>query len=143
MTRYRLKALAVLVFAMTLAVVPARAQQSDRMTMAIPFAFSVGDTALPAGTYRVWRTSAATGTYLISNVDGEVAAAVSSPARLQEGGAARARLVFAVYGGEHFLSQIWMPASESGTELATSQHEERMARAGAQPRFVSLIAGRR
>jgi hypothetical protein len=143
MARYTLKALAVLVLAMTLSVVSTHAQQSDRMTMTIPFAFSVGDTMLPAGTYRVWRTSASTGTYLISNVDGEGTAVVTSPARLRQRGATRAKLVFDAYYGEYFLAQIWMPTSEIGTELATSQHEERLARAGASPRHVALVAGRR
>ena len=143
MTRYTLKALAVLVFALTLSIVPTHAQQSERMTMTIPFAFSVGDTMLQAGTYRVWRTSATTGTYLISNVDGEGTAVVSSPARLQGRGTGRAKLVFDAYGGEYFLAQIWMPMSDSGTELVTSQHEERLARTGATPRLVALIAGRR
>jgi hypothetical protein len=143
MTKYALKALTVLAVAMTLAVAPARAKQSDEMTMTIPFAFTVGDTTLPAGTYRVRRTSATTGTYLISNADGEIAAAVTSPARVQERDEARAKLVFHIYGGEYFLSQIWLPTSFSGTELATSRRERRLAGAGAEPRFVALVEGRR
>ena len=143
MTTYALKALAVLAFAMTLAVAPARAQQSDRMTMTIPFAFTVGETTLPAGTYRVWRTSATTGSYLISNGDGDGAATVTSPARVQKRGEARAKLVFHVYGGEYFLAQIWMPTSFSGTELPTSRYERRLAGAGAEPRLVALVGGRR
>jgi hypothetical protein len=143
MIGYTLKALAVLVFAVALAVVPAGAQQSERMTMTIPFAFSIGDATLPAGTYRVWRTSATTGSYLISNVDGDAAAAVTSPARLEGRRAVRAKLVFHAYAGEHFLAEIWMPSSFNGTELITSERERQMARGGAEPHLVALVAGSR
>ena len=143
MTTYALKAFAVLAIAMTLAVAPALAKQNDEMTMTVPFAFTVGDTTLPAGTYRVQRTSATTGTYLISNADGDETATVTSPAKVQANGDARAKLVFDVYGGEYFLAQIWMPASFSGTELATSRHERRLAAAGAESRIVALVDGRR
>jgi hypothetical protein len=143
MIKYALNALAVLAFAMTLAVAPARADESDRMTMTVPFAFTVGDKTLPAGTYRLWRTSATTGTYMITNVDDHETASVTSPARVQDGEEAQAKLVFRVYGGEYFLAQIWMPTSLSGTELATSRHERHLAKVGAEPRLVALVSGRR
>jgi len=131
--------IAALMFALTLAGVPTRAQQSDVMKITVPFAFSVGNTTLEAGTYRVLRPFGTPGTYQLRNVDSGDTAAVTSPATIQDETPGRAKLVFHVYGGEYFLSQIWMPASSAGTELAASRQERRLAKS-TDARQIALIA---
>src|SRR5262245_23631465 len=131
--------IAALMFALTLAAVPARAQQSDVMTITVPFAFSVGSPTLSAGTYRVLRPFGTTGTYQFRNVDGHGTASVTSPSTIQDPEPGRAKLVFHVYGGEYFLSQIWMPSASAGTELATTREERRLAKTN-NGRQIALIA---
>ena len=142
MTRFALKALAVLVMATTLAVVPTHAQQHNQMTLNIPFAFTVGDTTLPAGTYLVLRPLTTSGAYMIRSVDGKGNALVLSPSSQQARKEEPAKLVFNAYDGEYFLAQIWMPWSTSGADLAASRHEKRLARAGDRSHVVALVVGK-
>ena len=52
--------------------VAAAAQTTRQLTVTIPFAFSVGKTALPAGTYTVYRTSTHSGDgFLLRDADGQ------------------------------------------------------------------------
>ena len=111
------------------------------MTVKIPFAFTINGTTLPAGTYRVWRPSAETGTYLIGDGRGDKAG-VTSAVRLKEPSAVPARLVFRVRDGAYFLAQIWMPTTDVGTELAAPRPEARAERSSAADRLVTLIAER-
>jgi hypothetical protein len=139
-----LKVFASLALAITFALAPVQAQSSDRMTIAIPFAFTVGEETLSAGTYSVARTSQSGSAYMIQNIEGKGAAAVLSTFKLTgDRWPARGRLVFHSYNGEHYLAQVWMPTSGTGSAVSTSEAEERLAEGRAEPEMVAVLATQR
>ena len=142
MNSYILNAFATFAFALTLAVAPTQAQVNDTMTIRIPFPFTVGSEVLPAGKYIVRRTSPTGSAFVFQNAEGTAAAAVLSGPRLQGGRRpAPGKLVFHAYKGEHYLSQVWMPWSVSGSQLTIADTEERLAASGAEPAKVAVVAG--
>jgi hypothetical protein len=143
MHSYIVTAFALVMLAITLAVAPAQAQSGDTLTITIPFAFTVGSEPLPAGKYTVRRTSQTSSAFLIQNAEGTAAVAVLSGPRLHGGRrVAPGKLVFHAYEGEHFLAQVWMPWSASGSELTISDAEKRLARTGAEAEPVAVLAHR-
>jgi hypothetical protein len=98
------------------------------MRITIPFSFTAGDETLPAGTYTVRRTSQSGSAFLLQSEDHDSSAAILAGGTLQSGRRPQAaRLVFNVYGGEHFLAEVWMPWRTIGNEVKSSDAEERLA----------------
>ena len=125
----------------------ARAQAAENMTIDIPFRFSVRGKTLPAGRYTVKRASLSVSAYTIQSrsVDGGDAVIVLALPSLNGGNAeARAKLVFNNYYGRHFLSQVWMPGSNTGNHIPQSKAERafkrELASTNAQPQQVALLA---
>ena len=116
----RIFPLLALAVVMTAAPAPTSAQSNGSMTLAIPFAFTVGDRRLPAGTYAVTRLSPTASALLVQSADRKTAAAVLMRGSIQgDRGRYAARLVFDVYGDDHVLAQVWMPWSGTGTRVVT------------------------
>ncbi|HMF55566.1 MAG TPA: hypothetical protein VK619_04345 [Pyrinomonadaceae bacterium] len=115
--------------------VSAHAQTSNyQMRASIPFKFTVGQTALPAGDYTISfvnRSSDAT-MMLIKSADGHTSKIMQmlpvQAREIQESG----KLVFNRYGQQYFLSQVWSPADQTGLELPASRAERAMERELAQ-----------
>jgi hypothetical protein len=51
--------------------------------------------------------------------------------------------VFRAYYGEAFLTQVWMPNSDTGNDVRKSKAELRLARGGAKPELLAVVAGGR
>ena len=76
-------------------------------------------------------------------VEGKGAAAVLGAFRLTGGRwPARAKLVFHAYDGEHYLAEVWMPTSGTGSTISISKAEERLAEGGIEPETVAVLAPR-
>jgi hypothetical protein len=110
----------------------------------VPFSFSIDKGTLPAGQYEIRAIDAAGGHVLAIN-NGEAKMGrmfltnpVSRAASLAY--PENAKLVFKRYGDQYFLSQIWVPGSNTGRELPTSVREAELAR-GLTPAKVVVLAG--
>ena len=94
----------------------------------IPFAFTVGEKALPAGEYRVAKLPTVTDSpMLIQRTDSSVSAIVGSNATEANKQQDHSKLVFRCYGNRYFLSQIWVAGSSRGRELPRSAQEKELA----------------
>lgn len=109
--------------------VAAAAQTTRQMTVTIPFAFSVGKTALPSGTYTVYRTSTHSGDgFLLRDADGR-AKVVFNGQQIQSGKSqAVGRLEFRRYDDKYFLARVWAEGSNIGRELHQSSLERQTAK---------------
>jgi hypothetical protein len=88
----------------------------------IPFAFTAGRTALPAGEYRVQNTGAST--LQLVRTDHTAATFVISNAVESNKPQAQSKLIFHCYGDRYFLSQVWVEGHSRGRELAPSAKEK-------------------
>jgi hypothetical protein len=122
------------------ATIPGAFAQESRhlMTADVPFEFQAGKETFPAGKYNV-----TSGSGLVVQV--QTADHVRSLFSLtggiqrretQEGGT----LVFNRYGERYFLSQIWLPGSNTGRLLHRSSAEREVARSIAKPATKTVAA---
>ena len=92
-----------------LAMIPsAYAQSSQPLQAKVPFAFTVQDTSLPAGSYQLTYSNTAHSLWirgLDSNSKG--AFATASPADASEASDTSGKLVFNCYGQSCYLAQVW------------------------------------
>jgi hypothetical protein len=87
----------------------------------VPFSFSVGEKALPAGSYQV--KDAAMNVVLVQSAHGSDTAMIQchSAEKLE---AQSPKLVFHKYGDRYFLYQIWTSGNKTGMELRESKYEK-------------------
>jgi|SRR6516165_2653070 hypothetical protein len=119
MNRYVIGMLAILAVALSLCIPTISAQTIARAN--VPFAFTVGQTELPAGTYVVSSlsdsaiviTNRSTGTSVLSLFRSEQA----------KNNDRTAKLVFHKYGDRYFLSQVGRGFGGSLIQLPTSKQE--------------------
>lgn len=125
----------------------AAAQTTRQMTVTIPFEFSVGKTALPAGTYTLYRTSTNRGDeFLLRNADGHAKVVFNAQQVQAAESQAVARLEFRRYDDKYFLASIWAGGSSIGRELLQSSQEretarditQRLTQKSVQPEIVSI-----
>ena len=113
--------------------VAATAQMTRQMTVNIPFAFYVGKTALPAGTYTVYGTSTHTGDgFLLRDAEGQVKVVFNGQQVQSEEARSVARLGFRCYGDKHFLARVWGAGNNLGRELQQSRLERETAQGDAR-----------
>ncbi len=111
----------------------AAAQTTRQLTVKIPFDFSVGKKALPAGNYSVYRMSTSSGeTFLLRSVDGSARVVFNAHQIRSKESNSPARVEFRQYGDQYFLAQVWTQGSDIGRELKRSSRERKTAR-GATP----------
>ena len=98
------------------------AAQAETLEVKVPFAFLVGSTQMPAGTYRLERGSMSSSVMLIRGEHGNNAQAFVLTTPLKGGSPVRDEpaLVFVPDETANRLTQVWGSAS-SGQEV-TSQH---------------------
>lgn len=106
---------------------PAAAAQSESVTVNIPFNFSANDQKLPAGRYHV---SVESGRYLsfINMETGKNQQLMVLPA-WKHNAQDQGRLIFRRYGSSNYLSQVWMPGQDAGSEFIRSRGERETLRA--------------
>jgi hypothetical protein len=116
----------VLLVGMTLTVKSAFGQSTARVR--IPFDFSIGSSALPAGEYTVSALSAENDAVLaIRSLDGGHQMFVQTISTESGKTSNENRLIFHRYGDQYFLSQIWVGGQAVGRMLPVSNREREMA----------------
>jgi hypothetical protein len=102
--------------------------QQETVVANVPFDFSVHDTTLPAGEYKV----SVTGDHLlcISSVKGKDHLFVTINSVYSATPMTQSELVFHRYGHQYFLSEVWVAATETGDSLPATKRERQSARNG-------------
>lgn len=109
--------------ALAMAAVSANAQaRANKVVANVPFEFSVGYKAMPAGEYSVETIVSAGNGLLIQSTDGKISALRLSDATNRINDKSQPRLVFHRYGERYFLAEVWNGAN-TGRRLAQSQEE--------------------
>lgn len=93
---------------------PVTAGEQKRMMVKIPHEFTVSDQALPAGRYSVSTEEGDPVKLHIHDLSGETCAWLPVITRLALHAHAdtEARMVFDRVGGQHFLSEVWLPGKD-------------------------------
>jgi hypothetical protein len=116
-----------IVLGAALVVVPARAQNGSPVSVNIPFDFSVGDTPLKAGNYKIAQLES--GILLFSSEDGnqhQVAFTLRGDSVNQ---GQTPHLLLTRYGNEVFLSKVFLSAGDECNNLVRSSREKMLKRA--------------
>ena len=115
--------------------------QSDRQTIInIPFNFSVGEKAFPAGKYVIERNRKDSDTVWVIRHKDNVGKAVllTRPVRANDT-VEETRLVFNRYDDSYFLSEFWIVGGLNGHEVPASSREKALEKAVAVKRTELLI----
>jgi hypothetical protein len=118
--------------------------QSDRQTIIhIPFNFSVGDKAFPAGKYVIERNRKDSDTVWVIRHKDNVGKAMllTRPVRANDV-VEETRLVFNRYDDLYFLSEFWTPGSQTGREIQISNREKALEKALAEKRTEHILIDR-
>ena len=118
--------------------------QSDRQTIIhIPFNFSVGEKAFPAGKYVIERNRKDSDTVWMIRRKDNVGKALllTRPVRANET-QQDTRLVFNKYDDLYFLSEFWTPGSNTGREIQISSRERALEKALAEKREQHTLTDR-
>jgi len=120
-----------------LTIEPAHAQSGSRVSANIPFVFSVGNTTLKAGSYKVERLES--GILAFSSEDGrEHKFALTFPGD-SDRESQESHLVFIRYGSEVFLKRVFISGNENCYELPESSRERELIRNPASGTELSLL----
>lgn len=137
----RVIALAALILLVT---VSSAYAQTDRQTLVdIPFNFTVGEKAMPAGKYLIQRNRKDSDTvWVIRNKQsGEAALLLTRSvhaAETQE----NAKFVFRKYDDLYFLSEFWAAGTNTGREIQVTDRERALAKALAVAPTVHVLIDR-
>lgn len=114
---------ATALFAAASLMVPTGASAQNPLQATIPFDFTVGQSLLPAGTYRI----AYVGRGLISldswTAHGKVFSPITPASDVRQN---PHKLIFHKYGDQYFLSEIRGDLGESAAKVSTSKLEKRV-----------------
>ena len=109
--------------------VAAAAQTTREMTIAIPFDFYVGKTALGAGTYTVYRMSSTTGDgFMLRSADRRTKVIFNTQSIRSAGAPLGGKVEFRRYEDKYFLARVWTDGNNIGRELQQSSLERKLAR---------------
>jgi hypothetical protein len=133
---------ALMILALALVVSVPLTQAQARIVASVPFAFSLEQTSMPAGTYEI--ISQSDKALIVRDLDtGDARLAIESMhvEGSQASGIPHARLVFRKYGDQYFLAQIWDGQSHIGVAFAESKREKELQMASgsaSQPELVVI-----
>jgi hypothetical protein len=123
--------------ALTVLLNPASANAQARVKADVPFAFTVGNTQLPAGCYEI--SSAQTdSTIMLRNCD--TGKAVLSHVRPEYPRDTKSEMVFHRLGNQYFLSEIWGAAGNAEVTLPASKQEQELLAAARQSQSGKEVA---
>ena len=122
----------VAMFATTLTVMCANAQNAGNIAVTIPFEFSAGGKTMPAGDYYVWRSfDNARVVMRIESKDGSTNIYLPNHVAQSTEVQTESKLVFTRYGKDLFLSQVWAAGRSTGAELNQANRERLLQREAA------------
>lgn len=103
------------------------AQSAQPLQANVPFAFTVQETILPAGSYQfTYNNTAHTLSIRALNRDSRGAFVTAEPTSAPNSSTERARLTFHCYGKSCYLAQAWQ-GSSTGLKVRETEHERRLA----------------
>jgi hypothetical protein len=111
------------------------------ITAQIPFAFHVGDSIFPAGSYTASTNTSGSAVLRLRAADGKATAMVLSNGLNWPGAPTQPRFVFNKYGDEYYLSQVWTTPDGNGRQLVQSRREAELA--AAIKRSLQSVVARR
>lgn len=124
------------ILALLVTVGSASGYAQDRVVAHVPFSFTVGQAALPAGDYtfsQLYQDS-----WVIRNSDsGKTVLTVAGPSESNKAGD-QGKLVFRQYGNHYFLYQISL--LDQTHQVPSSKQEREMARNGVHPEYARVLA---
>jgi hypothetical protein len=126
---------ALLLMATSLA---AQCQERQIVIAAIPFAFTVENTALPAGTYTI-STLYPYNMIKVRSVDGRRVAWIAAIPSSKLEGAQRTKLVFHRFDDEYFLVQVWEQGSKVHRDLRNGNRVLELVRSGDGKQYVTVL----
>jgi hypothetical protein len=113
--------LSLVVMSLLLNVNGAYAQSAEKAN--VPFAFNVGSSQLPAGSY-ILKVDHSSGLVMIRN--STTSAAVLSLGRQESPGGKSRKLVFLRFGNRYFLNQIWGEQGSTGLMFRAPKAETKL-----------------
>jgi len=116
----------------------AQCQERQIVIAAIPFAFTVENTALPAGTYTI-STLYPYNMIKVRSVDGRRVAWIAAIPSSKLEGAQRTKLVFHRFDDEYFLVQVWEQGSKVHRDLRSGTRVLELAKGGDGKQFVTVL----
>jgi len=114
---------------------------AQSMRVDVPFGFKAGDSALPAGTYKV-DLNQASQRVTLSQLDGKAGCFLTVKAFDGAGAVNNGSLVFHQYGSSYFLSKV-KPAGVGAAELFTTRAEREFAKTQPESKATLIIASGR
>jgi hypothetical protein len=103
-----------------------QAQERPLLTATVPFAFTVENSNLPAGTYTV-SILPPYNMIEVQSADGRKAAMISAIPSRESGQSEQAKLVFHRFGNEYFLAQVWEHGSNVHRDLRMGNRARELA----------------
>ena len=100
-------------------------QGPQRLTVQVPFGFHVGNSILPAGEYTVYTDTP--NVLRLRSDDFKSSVMIQTNAVEKLKAPSQGMLVFNKYGDEYFLSQVWKPGINTGSELRKVRRELEVA----------------
>lgn len=113
--------------------------QSSSLRVTVPFDFVAGSSSFPAGEYLV-QTGFSPNKVVVRSADAQKNAIMLSHGAQATTPPGQAELVFNVYDGRYFLSQVWTGDRSLGQELPASRAERQQIAARRSAKTVTLAA---
>ena len=130
-------ALALTVLGTTLSAAPAQAQSGQRVQVNVPFDFSIGNTELKAGSYTVQALES--GILVFTGDDAHQQGFALTLRGDSSNHSQEPHLVFAVYGTEAFLNQVFLSDDNDCNQLPPSRKQRKLSRQAVGGEEVSLL----
>lgn len=131
--QYLLPLFVAFMFALAIHPSKAQAQIIGDLEANIPFQFHVGNTKLPAGTYRIHMLDNTDLTLMeISSPDGSISALFEVQDAEVNTTPKKNELIFNKYGDRYFLTKLFDEGNANGSEVLKSKYEKRLGDATAE-----------
>lgn len=128
------------VLLMAAASVVVQAQERPILRATVPFAFTVENTALPAGTYTVYVLAPYTMTIKVQSADGRKAVMIAAIPTQKSKESKEVKLVFHRFGNQYFLAQVWEQGSNLHRDLRSGNRARELAKNGERMQLITILA---
>jgi hypothetical protein len=127
----------IAVLGAVVAIAPAHAESDSRVLVNIPFDFSVGNTPLKAGNYKVEELRS--GILAFSSQDGQGNQFALTIPGESANSSHKPKLVFTRYGNEMFLSKIFLSGDDDCRQPLPSSREKKLIQERSSGEELSLL----
>ena len=116
-----------------------QAQERPLLTATVPFAFTVENSNLPAGSYTV-SILPPYNMIKVQSADGRKATMISAIPSRESGESKQTKLVFHRVGNEYFLAQVWEQGSNVHRDLRRGNRARELARSRDRIQSATILA---